>query len=272
MRRAGTVLAATVFVAVLVATFPSDGVVRWAVARALPPGAGSLAFARAHLRPWAVRLEDVSLRAADGRPLASLEWLTLSPSLAGLFRDRSGRPWRLRGAACGGTFAGSVEPDDTLALRWRDVDLARCSPSALAGGRITGIVGGRARLGPGPAGEGQLRLSAATWTAAEPFLPGLAAVHADEVGGRWTIGAGRVALTDLVLRGPEIAAHGGGTVELAASAVESRLDLLLGVAPGPRATPLLRDLIGRLPTEDGTGARAVAVRGTLTRPRLEAAP
>src|SRR5262245_61655718 len=91
---AGAVVA--VFTAVLILTFPTDVLMRRAVERLTPAGAPRLVFEHARLRPWGLRLDQVALERPDGSALVDADWLMLRPSLAGLARDWSGRPWRAR--------------------------------------------------------------------------------------------------------------------------------------------------------------------------------
>ena len=52
MRRGRILLAGAIFAGVVALTFPTDTLVRWALARALPPGGLRLDFDHAMLRPW----------------------------------------------------------------------------------------------------------------------------------------------------------------------------------------------------------------------------
>jgi type II secretion system protein N len=272
---AGIAIAA-VFVGVLMLTFPSDAIVRYALARLTLPRGMSLVFERAHLRPWGLRLERPSLLQPDGSPLASADWVIVRPSLRGLLRDRTGRPWLATAAACGGLLEAVVDRDatgDVATLGLKDVDLGSCPPLALARERVAGRAEGRARVRiTSAAVEGELTLHDASWRGAGLIVPGVAVLHGDPASVRWTLGEGRLTLAAIELHGPEIRMTGAGTVRLAEPVGGSALDLTLAVAPGPDAPPLLVDLIGRLPPADDGPARRLVVSGTVDAPALPGSP
>ena len=74
---AGLALAAVAFFVVLALTFPTDAIVHWAIARALPAGGRAVMFERAHLRPWGLELDGVEVRNPDGSVVVHADWLTL---------------------------------------------------------------------------------------------------------------------------------------------------------------------------------------------------
>lgn len=270
---AGVALA--VFAGALAFTFPTDALVRALLVRVPPPGGATVEFARAVLRPWGLRLEDVLLRRADGHEIAALEAVTLRPSLAGLLRDQSGRPWHLAAVACGGRVDAVLDTDgdgQRLVLDWRDVDLARCPPLAVTGDAAAGTVDGSARLALDPTagliGVGTLRIRNAAWQTGGR-LPGVAALHADPAVVEWSLAQGRLLLDRIDLHGPELSATGQGSVTLARALGRSALDVALAVTPGPGAPPFVRDVLGGLPAADGVpGARRLGLGGTLAAPRL----
>jgi type II secretion system protein N len=272
---AAAATALAVFAAALAATFPTDALVRALLARTPLPGPVTVAFGRATLRPAGLTLADVVLSRADGAPLARLDAVTVRPSLRGLLRDGTGRPWALRVAACGGRGRGRVEADgagSTLALAWHDVDLARCPALPGVADAVAGRAQGSARFAlagsAGTVGVGRMRIRDAAWRTGSP-LPGLATLHADPAEIEWSLAAGRLLLDRIELHGPEVRASGSGALVLAEALAESALDVSLAVSPGPAATRFVRDLIGGLPpADDVPGAGLLAVGGTIAAPRL----
>ncbi len=263
-------VAAALFVTVLAITFPTDAVVRRVVALVTPPGGPALAFGHAALRPWGLRLEDVSLRNPDGSIVAAAEWLLIRPSVRGFVRDRTGRPWHATGGVCRGSIEAVVSGDgrgSALRLGWRDLDLSRCAlvPS---GGALEGRSEGTADLRLAPdtplAGEGSAHVRSARLNTAGLGLP-LEALHADPAFVRWTLHADKITLQTIELHGPELRVNGSGTVRLKEHFADSPMNLRLIVTPGPDAPPRLRDALTRLPPATGTqGARLLLVVGTIT--------
>jgi len=273
-RRIGRLALGTgVFAAALAVTFPTDALVRAVVARATPPGHPALVFARAHLRPGGVRLEDVALRRPDGWAIVTADWVEVRPSWHGLVRDGTGQPWAVRSVACGGQIDATVTRD-VVEVGWQGVDLARCAPLAVTGEAIAGIADGRATvrlvaMAPATA-EGSLRIQAAAWRVAGR-LPGLDTLHADPALLRFALRDGELLLDGIDLYGPDVEATGRGSVRLAGlgNLAHSPVDVALAVVPGRAATPLVRDLLTMLPPADtGAGAYRLALTGTLSEPRL----
>jgi type II secretion system protein N len=267
--------ALVVFGVVLALTFPTDALVRALVARVTPAGTAPIEFARARLRPTGIRLDDVVVRRADGRELVRVEQATLRPSLCGLLRDGTGRPWRAVVAACGGAVDADLAADgagQVLILAWHAVDLARCPALAMTGEAVAGIAEGTARLSLAPAtgtvGIGHLRIRDAAWGTGGR-IPGLATLHADAAEVDWSLGAGRVLLDRIDLHGPELSATGSGALALAGTLRRTGLDVALAITPGPAATQTVRDILGGLPPAEGdAAARVLALGGTLGAPRL----
>lgn len=274
---AGFALAVAVFAATLAFTFPTDALVRAAVARYTPPGYPTLVFARAGLRPRGLLLEQVALRRSDGYALASADWAELQLSWRGLLRDGTGRPWGIVIGACGGKLEGTIAAEGVghaVGLSWRDLDLGGCAPLQVTGEAIEGVAEGLATLrldgGGRPAGEGNVRIRSAAWRAAGR-LPGLDTLHADPALVRFTLREGRLVLDGIDLYGPDLEASGSGTLRLAGlgNLARSSLDVALAVAPGSAASPLVRDLLATLPPADTRpGAYRLALTGTLAAPRL----
>src|SRR5262249_38320317 len=140
MRRLA-VLGVIVGVLVLAAlySFPTDELVRQAVARLSHPGGPTLVFRRAVLRPWGLRLDEVAWRSPDGTALAAADWVRVRPSPWGLLHlDYLGRPWAVFAGLCQGTIDASVDPQPTslaVTASWQNLhldDRAGLAPTDLA--------------------------------------------------------------------------------------------------------------------------------------------
>jgi hypothetical protein len=131
------------------------------------------------------------------------------------------------------------------------------------------VAEGRATLRRAPApGEGNAIVRNATWQGASIYLPGVAVLHADPALVRWALAGDRVTITAIELAGPELRATGTGSVQLGGALADSPLHLDLQVASGPQASPVLRDLVARLPPSLASpNARRLLVGGTLAAPR-----
>jgi type II secretion system protein N len=260
-------IAGGVFVLALALTFPTDSLVRFALDRVAP---GSLVFARARLRPWGFRLDGVGFRRPDGATFVGADWLTLRPSLAGLLRDWTGRPWHAEAASCSGELDGVLDRDGTgnvLGLTWKDVDLGHCPPLAVPGETLTGVTAGSARIRSAASGDGQLALRTLSWSGARRIVAGAPLLHADTAEATWRLEGRQLTLGSLALHGPELDVTGSGTVRFADTLGHSAVDLVLSIAAGRGAPPDIRDLIGRLPA----GPR-VLVTGTVEMPLVVSAP
>jgi len=261
---------ATLFVAVLAFTFPTDAVVRRVVALATPPGGPTLTFSRAALRPWGLRLDDVSLRNPDGTIVAGADWLLFRPSIMGFLRDRTGRPWHATGGACSGSIEAVVSGEGAasdLRLGWRDLELSSCAlvPSATAiEGRSEGTANLTLTRDAPIVGEGIANLRGARLRTADLGLP-LEALHADPAFVRWALAANKITLSTIELHGSELDVNGSGTVRLAGSIADSALNLRLVVTPGPDAPPSLLEALAQLPpAKEPPGARLLLVVGTIS--------
>ena len=278
LRRVAAVaaIAVAVFVAVIALTFPTDALLRTLIGRATPSGSLVVVFAHAHLRPWGLRVDGVAVRAPDGSLVADAEWVIARPSLVGFLRDRTGRPWRLGAATCGGQIDAVVDRDDAgsaASITWNQVDLARCPPVALLGQTVAGVIDGTAVVrGAGAAAEGRIGLRGGVWKGAGRFVPALETLHADPASVAWTLRGNRLELSTIAVDGPDVKATGGGIVQLARAPRESRVALSLTVAPGPQAPPGFRDLLARLPATGDGDARRLDVGGTVGFPLLVRAP
>jgi type II secretion system protein N len=262
-----------VFAVTLAVVFPTDAVVRSAIARWVRPDQPTLTFIRAKLRPWGLQLDGPALRRTDGTAIVSAQWATVRPSLWGLLVDRTGRPWRVRAGACGGEVTALLErdgADSALALAWDTLDLDDCPSLPQFDFTVTGIAHGTARLRrtpSGPAGEGSVVLHAAAIRVPGRGLPGLDTLHADPGTAHWTLADGRLAVDTIDVRGPDVNASGGGTVRLAGVPADSAIDFRLEVTPGTKPNPLLVRILETLPpTADG--AHLLVLGGTFAAPRL----
>jgi type II secretion system protein N len=257
--------------------FPTDAVVRGVLARVTPPSGPFVVFRRAVLRPWGLRLDGPALRRLDGTAIVDADWVRVRPSVLGLFRDGTGRPWRVASGVCGGTFDADVTVDRTAAsidASWTDLDLGVCLPPLAPGltlaGRVSGQAVAQAGNGVRPSGHGELRLRDAVWQQDAPPVSGLDTLHVDAATLRWTVDADRLTVEGLELRGPELELRGGGTVRLTGSPSTNVLDLQLIAVPGAEAPePLLR-LLDQLPRAPGGDpvARSLVVKGTGGNPRV----
>ena len=260
-------IAGGVFVLALALTFPTDSLVRFALDRTAP---GSLGFEHARFRPWGIRLDGVSFRRPDGRTVLGADWLTLRPSLAGLLRDWTGRPWHAEAASCSGELDGVLDHDETgnvLGLTWKDVDLGRCPPLAVPGETLAGLAAGSARIRSAASGEGQLALRGVSWSGARRIVAGAPLLHADTADATWRLDGRQLTLGSLTLHGPELDVTGSGTVRFADTLGHSAIDMVLSIAAGRDASPEIRDLTRRLPA----GPR-VLVTGSVEMPLVVSAP
>ena len=257
---------AAVFTVVLMLTFPTELLMRRAVESLTPAGGPRLVFEHAWLRPWGLHVEKLALERPDGTALADADWLTLTPSLTGLAHGLTGRPWRARLGAWGGTLDATLDREgsqDSVVLVWKDLDVAR---SALVAG-VSGVMEGRATVRPPPApGEGYAIVRQGSWQGASVLVPGVGVLHADPAIVRWALRGNLLTLGMIELSGPELRVTGTGTVQLAEPLGNSLLDLDLALASGPDAPPVLLDVVERLPPASATTRRLV-IGGTLDAPR-----
>jgi type II secretion system protein N len=249
-------VAAIVFTASLAALFPTDALVRRALSRAAESGWPAVVFERAAFRPGGLVLDGVTLRDPTGAPRLAARRIRLRPSLRGLLRDGSGRPWTIEAEVCDGRGVASVAGDGRatdVTLSWEDADLTVCPPLEIAGGALAGRARGSARLrldpAAPPAGTGDVELRAAVWRGRGL----LARLHASSASLRWRLSDGRLTLEAFDLRGPEVLATGSGEVRLAEPLPASDLDLELTLAWGA-----------------GGPARHVSVAGTVAAPKVVA--
>ena len=274
---AWVLLVVVVFSVVVAFTFPTDTIVRAILDRVPLPDRMQLTFEAAHLRPNGLRLEQVHVVRPSGRPAFDAEWLRLWPSLWGLWRDHSGRPWSIAAATCQGTIdvGIGVGPRGTtpVTVSLEDVELASCLPYVLpqvnAYGRVDGHIS--AVVGPDrPASEGTLDLRAAAWKPGGPLDD--VALRADAGTLVWRLADGRLELTRLAARSTDFEATGSGLMRLLTPIDDSLLDVRVAITPGRTMPPLLRRYFEALTatTPDAQGTRTFRLQGTLRDPSLVA--
>jgi type II secretion system protein N len=271
----GAVLAVVVLVGTL--TIPTTALVQSLLARVTPPDGPSLAFERAVLRPWGLRLDGVVLRAADGETIVQAEWLRLRPSFWGLLRDGTGRPWQVAAGVCDGRVDASVTAGSTeasITAEWQDLDIATCLPPG-QGLNLTGRTSGtaRARGGNGvrPTGEGELHVRDGVWEREDVMQEmALDVLHADDAAIRWNLVEDRLTVEGFELHGPEVELRGGGSVRLTGTPARNQLDLRFVAQPGPAVPEPLQRLLDRLPPAPGADplARTLVVKGTAADPQV----
>ena len=274
MRRLAVVLlVGLIFSAAVVATLPADRIARRLLAQAPLPGGGRLDFADATLGWGGVTLHDATWHGSSGDALVGAERLRLRPSLRGWVRDRSGRPWTIEAALCGGSLRAVIEETprgNEMRAAWAEMDLAPCL-HGLLDDAPTGVTTGSAIMeveASGPLARGTLQLRDAAWRPGG--LPRHLPLDARHAVLDWRLEDDRLRVDRLELANQELEATLTGTVELAAPPSTSRLDLLLHVVPledmpqGHR--DLFRSLAGSRP--DRRGGRRFRLTGTLGSPYL----
>jgi type II secretion system protein N len=274
-RLAAALVLGIVFVAAVLATLPAERIARRLLAHTPLPGGTRLAFVSASLGWRGLTLRDATWQGSAGSPLLTADRVRLRPSLRGWIRDRSGNPWSVDVALCGGDVRGAIERGHlgtVVRAAWSDVDLAPCL-SMLADAPPSGMASGAAtlELTPGaPHGRGTLQVRDAAWRPAG--LPRHLPLDARHALLDWRLVGSRLHVDRLDLDNRELEATLTGTVEVASPPHTSRLDLLLHVVPSddmPQAhLDAFRSLAGSRP--DQRGGRRFRLAGTLGAPYLTA--
>jgi type II secretion system protein N len=271
----GGLAVVVLFTVVLALTFPTDDLVRWVLSRVPVPEGHSLTFARAHLRPWGLVLDEAAYRNSDGRPVIETQWLRLRPSWTAFWRDRLGRPWHVAAGVFGGTMDGQIATDgaaQVLDVSWTDVAvgdlLAVLQRADLLTGRSTGHATLHLPASDPPSGEGDLTLRSAAW---QPPLEALedVPIHADQTTLRWTLADGRVHLSSVDMRGQEMDLTAQGTLALAQAASASTIEMRMTITPLPGIPLELRRVLDWLPKRSD-GVYDFRVTGTLDAPHISA--
>jgi type II secretion system protein N len=268
-------LVVAVFALVGALTFPTDALVR-AVLRRVPLPAGTeLAFTAAHLGWNGIRLEQVRLARAGGRRGLDAEWLRLWPSLPGVWRDGTGRPWTVGAAVCEGTIelGIGVEPRATpIDVGLEHVELGTCLPVVIprieASGRVDGTFRVRLGMTDPPRSDGALALRGGAWKPGGPLED--VALRADAGALAWRLADRLLEITTLQATSSDFDAVGAGVVRVADRVDDSLVDLRVTVTPGRTMPPLLRRYLDAAPgaPSNERGARTFRIQGTLRDPRL----
>ena len=264
---------AALFALVLWVTFPTDVLVRWALAHAPLPAGRTVEFRTASLRPWGLRLDDVVVREQDGRRVLRLAFLRLRPSWLGLFGPRPGFPWTIGAGICSGEVDATVDDDGTtrtLDAGWSGIDVGLCLPYLTNQVALSGRSGGSARLRVAggdalPVGDVAFTLADAAW---EPPRLEDVLIHADAADVALTLGAERLTIERATLRGPELEAEASGGARRARTLGDARLDVHLVIHAMPGLPDGLRRLLDGLPRR-ADGAWDFRLAGTLDVPRVE---
>lgn len=271
-------VALVVFAVVGALTFPTDTLVRAALARIPLPDRMTLTFAGAHLRWNGLRLDDVHVLHGDGRAALDAVSVRLRPSLLGLWRDRTGRPWTIAAETCQGEIEvtiGETPRATPVAMRFEHVELGSCLPYLFrqidAYGRVDGTFSIDVGTTDPRTGKGALAIRGAAWTPGGPLED--TRLRADAGSVEWTLGENRLEVTKLDATGDDFQAKGGGIVRLVTPIDDSVLDLRVAITPGKTMPPLLRRyfdaIAGAAPDLHGT--RTFRIQGQLRDPRVIAA-
>lgn len=272
------VLMGIVFVIVVVlgafaVFFPTEDLVR----RALDGLGGSfrVVFRAAHLRPWGLVVEGVSVQLPDGRTLLTLESVRMRPSIRGLI-SLDGRPWHIVARLCDGDLTFDVDAGSTggtLKSDWNGLQLERCgfpAPFDTFKGRLTGDFDLTATGTPSHAtGAGRLQMDGIQTPFPEGGALGLAQLQLEQFVTDWKFDGEAIKLSGLSAKTPEVIAQGDGSIFPRGNLGESRLQLRLTAKPQPYAPANVRKLFEGLPAVPGEpDARLVIVEGTLNAPRV----
>jgi type II secretion system protein N len=277
-RLAIVALVLAVFAVVGALTFPTEALLRRALGGLLLPAGLQLGFDTAVLRPSGLRLDGVHLVTPSDTAAFDAEWLRLRPSLLGLWRDRTGRPWSISASTCQGSIdlAIGVERAATpIVVTLQDVELAACVPYLLhqwqGYGRLAGTIGVQL-VGPQDvaASDGALELRGAAWRPGGPFEDAL--LRADTGTLRWQLADRRLVITTLETASDDFRTTGHGSIRFVTPVDDSVLDLELVVTAGKTMPTILRRYFENIPglPGDALGTRRFRVRGQLRDPRVTA--
>ncbi|HXJ37399.1 MAG TPA: type II secretion system protein GspN [Candidatus Eisenbacteria bacterium] len=273
---AGLVVVA--FLAGVAITFPTEAVVRAMVARVPLPDQMQVSFASAHLRPDGLRLDDVHLTRPDGSNAFDADWLRLRPSLLGLWRDRTGRPWSVALATCQGRIeieVGAEGATTPISVVLTDVELATCipyvAPRVDAYGRVNGAVHARVGGRDPTSGDGAFEIRGAAWHPGGGLED--LVIRADAATLRGRLADRRFELETIEASSEDFRATGRGSIRFVTPTNDSVLDLRLSVTPGHTMPPTLRRWFDGVPgaAPDAQGTRTLRLQGTIGNPRLVAA-
>lgn len=266
------------FAVVIALTFPTDAVVRALLARAPLPSGLQVTFARAHLRPSGLRLEDVHVLRPDGGSVFDALWLEVHPSIVGLLRGRLGRPGRISVATCQGTITVEVDLDratTVVAVGLENVELATCVPYLYPEvdvvGRVSGTV--NVRYPPRDPVSGDAALEVRSFVLKPGGSLEDVVVRADAGTLRARGADRRIELETLEASGDDFRAVGNGTIRLVMPRGDSPIDVRLTITPGRTAPEMFRRWLAAVPgpPPDPTGTRRLRLQGSIGDPRLVAA-
>jgi type II secretion system protein N len=278
-RRAKTALGlAVTFVAIVALTFPTDALVRALLARVPLPDQMQLAFDHGALGVRGLRLDQVHLTRRDGSAAFDADWLSLWPSLLGLWRDQTGRPWRVGAKTCQGTIElelGAEGPTTPVTVTLANVEMGVCSayiaPRVQVYGHASGVVHARLAERDPATGDATIELRGAGWRPGGPFgddpiRADVATIHGQLADRRLTIDTFETSSDDFHVRG-----H--GDVRFVTPVDDSVLDLRFAMTPGRTMPLFLRRLFDGIEgaPPDATGTRVFRVQGQLRAPRIIAA-
>jgi type II secretion system protein N len=274
-RLALALLAGLVFIAAVLAMLPADRIAQRLLAGTALPGGTRLEFAGASLGWRGLTLHDAVWEDAAGHTVLAADRLRLRPSLRGWMRDRSGRPWSIDAALCGGSLRGVIDdgPNGTVVrLAWTNVDLAPCL-TAVVDAPPTGLASGEATIdavqGAADA-HGTIHLRDAAWRPAG--LPSHLPLDAHHATIDWRLLGDRLHVDRLELDNHELEATSTGTLDVSSPVRTSTVDLTLHIVPldgMPQAhQDMFRSLAGSRP--DHRGGRRFRLAGTLGAPYLTA--
>ena len=282
MKRALTIAGVVLLVAVVVGalTFPTDALVRSVVKQIPFPLGTQFQFAAAHLRPNGLRLEDVPVARPGGAAVFDALSLRFQPSLWGVWRDGSGRPWTIAAETCQGTIElniGETPPGTPIVARLRNVELATCLPYAFPKVEAYGRVEGDFDVELGPAGsptasKGTLALTSASWTPGGPLEDD--ALRIDTGSLAWRLANNRIEITKIAASGKDFQATGSGIIQIVSPVEFSPVDIRLEVTPGETMPPTLRRYFDAIPggAPTGQGTRTFNLQGPLWNARLVGPP
>jgi type II secretion system protein N len=269
----GALAAAALFAVVLGLTFPTDQLVRWALARLPFPDGHALTFRSARLRPWGLVLDGAAYRRSDGHAVVETDWLRLRPSWTAFLRDRLGRPWHVGAGVFGGMIDARIGADGggpVIDLSWTDVEVGRLLAALERddplSGRSTGSAALRLPVADAASGSGEVTLRTAVWQLPFEMLEDVP-LHADQATLRWSLAEQRLQVASLDVRGEEIDLTARGQVKLAPALGASALDVHMTVTPLPGIPPGLRHLLDGLPRRPD-GVRDFRLTGTLNAPHI----
>jgi type II secretion system protein N len=271
---AGLVMA--VFCVVGALTFPTDALVQATLDRVPLPDRMKVSFTSASLRPRGLRLEQVHVVREDGGPAFDAEWLRLRPSLLGLWRDGTGRPWSIGAGTCQGTIEATIGVErraTPIAVTLDNVELASCLTYVRrvdAYGRVSGMVNARIETEDPYGSDGALDIRGAAWKPGGPLEDLPLRVDAGRL--VWQLAERKLELTTIDASSSDFRASGRGLVRFHTPVDDSVIDFRIAVTPGSTMPLLMRRYFDAIPGSPpgAGGTRTFRLGGTLREPRVVA--